>query len=455
MISEGSFFGEASPKQPTDYINAAVDEAARVIRTSVIAANPRDPANGILAWRLRPSEARAIAIHEFQEPPPEWGLKVNLANMYIGPGHTSTIAHALILNHTVTTVDLSCCDMGTDAAIELMHCLERNRTLKHLNISGNLIGPEGGVKAASSLLNKLETLHIACNELGDVGGAAIAEALRYSTTLKFLNLRGNHMRLYTLYRLMEALDPTLHSRLSDDVKSELATSRSLIREEEAKAKARLALAAKEAQLLVSSASGASSPLTINSALVGDRNNAFEQGSVTPAGTLARRGSVSSFLASSQTDSQDGPSSSKKGNRQKNAMTLDRTTEGPDVGASHRAAKSPHPPTDDATPKKDFRTSVAMSIYGKSPNANRGASTADAVLPPSLPLATLDLAASPIAAPSASSPSCTTCNALWVHGNLDAVPKELLDLLNQILTLRVPQPPEGLNSKKKKGGRKGK
>lgn len=454
MISEGSFFGEASPKQPSDYVNAAVEEAARAIHTATLPVNPKDPSNGILAWRLRPSEMRALAIQEFQEPPPEWGLKVNLANMYIGAQHTSTIAHALILNHTVTTVDLSCCDMGTNAAIELMHCLERNKTLKHLNISGNLIGPEGGVKAASSLLNKLETLHLACNELGDVGGAAIAEALRYSTTLKFLNLRGNHMRLYTLYSLMESLDPTLHSRLSDEMKTELASSRSTIREEEVKTRARLAHVAKE---LFASASGASSPLTITSALVGDRGNAFDQGSVTPAGTLARRGSVSSFLASSQTESlqEGGPSSTKKGSRNKNAMNFDRNVDGTEAGISPRSGKQPQPlAAAESPPKKDLKSSVALSIYGKKQTA-AATVTSDAVSPTAVPLTTWDLAASPISAASASNPKCTVCNALWIHGNLDPVPKELVDLLNQILTTRVPQPPEGLNAKKKKGGRKGK
>lgn len=453
MISEGSFFGEASPKQPTDHINAAVEEATRMIHTAVLPVNPRDPRNGILGWRLRPSEMRALAVQEFLEPPPEWGLKINLANMFIGPDHARTIAHALILNHTVTTIDLSCCDMGTSAAVELMQCLERNTTLKHLNISGNLIGPEGGVKAASSLLNKLETLHLACNELGDVGGAAIAEALRYSTKIKFLNLRGNHMRLYTLYTLIEALDPTLHSQLSDELKAELAASRAIVREEEAKTRARLVLAAKDLYI----SSGASSPLTVTSTLAADRGMMFDQ-AATPAALGGRRGSVSSFMASSQNESlQDGPSSAKKSSRSKNAMTFDRTVEGvasPEGGISPKSGKQPQPPSD-ASPKKDsFRSSVAAAIYGKSVTSS-GKAGIDVVLPTTAPLSALDLAPSPLFSPSANSPKSTVCNALWLHGNLDVLPKELLDLLNKTLTLRVPQPPEGMNSKKKKGRGKGK
>ncbi len=131
--ADSPMFGEPAHKNPADYITAAVEDAKRTIETAVLPTNPRDPSNGVLPWRIRPSEMRALAVQDYLAPPPEWGVKINLASMYIGPDHAKAVAHSLILNHTVTTLDLSCCDMGTDAAIELMHCLERNKTLKHLN----------------------------------------------------------------------------------------------------------------------------------------------------------------------------------------------------------------------------------------------------------------------------------------------------------------------------------
>jgi hypothetical protein len=411
MLSvDSSIFFEAQ-KTPADYIAAAVEDARHNIETVALPTNPRDPSNGILAWRIRPSEMRATAVQDYLEPPPEWGLKVNLANMYIGPNHTRVIAHALILNHTVTTLDLSFCDMGTDAAIELAHCLERNTTLKHLNVTGNLIGPEGGASAAS-LLKKLETLHIACNELRDEGAAPIADALKASTTIKFLNVRGNNIRLHTLYRMIEALDPTVFTQLSDELKTELATSRAAIREDEAKAKARKRQAAKEATTASQNhypASHVSSPL-LTTANIGspssERGSVSEIQGATP--NLMRRQSVSSFLASSQNNGESSASpqesgfATKKG-RSRHALSLERAENDGDGTSRHSPA------------------TVAVER----------------------PL-------SPIGAPPAGAPKCSSCNALWVHGNLDPVPKELLDHLNKILTTRVPQPPDGLNAKKKKG-----
>jgi hypothetical protein len=47
---------------------------------------------------------------------------------------------------------------------------------------------------------------------------------------------------------------------------------------------------------------------------------------------------------------------------------------------------------------------------------------------------------------------TSCHALWVQLNEEIAP-EITDILNVVLSTRFPQPPEGLNPKKKRKGKK--
>lgn len=207
----------------SEYVAMAVNDAKHFIETAVLPPNPKDPANAHLTWRLRPSQLRAIAMQEYLEPPAPWGLKVNLANLSIGPSHCNTIAKALILNHTVTSLDLSCCDMETEACVHLFQCIGRNSTLRHLNINGNFIEAPGAV-AAAGCINRLETLHMACNRLGDKGCIAIAEALPSSSTIKFLNVRGNGATKFGVFKLLEALDPNIIAKFSPELKDAMAVA---------------------------------------------------------------------------------------------------------------------------------------------------------------------------------------------------------------------------------------
>lgn len=169
---------------------------------------PPDPlAPSCQQYRLRPSEEASILSNRYLNPPPPWGIKINLHRSFIGPEKCLQLARKMILNQTVTYLDLSMCDMEAQAAVEFFKYLEKNRTLKHLNVNGNRLKDDGAC-AAAKCISKLETLHIASNDVTDIGILAIADEVRISKSIKSLNVRNNHMTIYGLYKIMDALEPS-------------------------------------------------------------------------------------------------------------------------------------------------------------------------------------------------------------------------------------------------------
>lgn len=156
-------------------------------------------------YRLRPSEEAALLLSRALNPPPPWGVKINLARSFLGPEKCIILGKKLILNKTLTYLDLSMCDMQADAAEQFFSCVARNTTLKHLSVNGNDIGDRGAF-AAAPCLARLETFHCASNGVTDVGASALAEALRHSATLKTLSLRNNRITVAGVKTLLNALE---------------------------------------------------------------------------------------------------------------------------------------------------------------------------------------------------------------------------------------------------------
>ncbi|RNF09935.1 uncharacterized protein Tco025E_06888 [Trypanosoma conorhini] len=181
----------------------------RAVEAIEVATIPPDPdAPSCLMWRLRPSEEAAILVQRYLNPPPQWGIKLSLSSTFLGPERCMSLGRKLILNNTVTTLDLSMCDMQDEAAAEFFNSLKRNRCLKHLNVDGNYISDKGASAAAECVQN-LETLHMSCNIIHDKGAIDIASFLRKSAKIKTLNLRANRITFYGAYRLIAALEPVL------------------------------------------------------------------------------------------------------------------------------------------------------------------------------------------------------------------------------------------------------
>nr|CCD13743.1 unnamed protein product [Trypanosoma congolense IL3000] len=187
-----------------DEAKSAYKKVIETIEVATIAPDPSVP--DIFAWRLRPSEEAIIAYNRSLNPPEPWGIKLNCSSMFWGADKCINIGRKLILNNNVTSLDISLCDMQEEGAVVFFSCLERNRCLRHLNVDGNFIGDRGAV-AASKCIKNLETFHASCNNIHDAGAIALASSLLDSAVIKTLNLRGNRITAFGVYKLISALEP--------------------------------------------------------------------------------------------------------------------------------------------------------------------------------------------------------------------------------------------------------
>lgn len=394
--STASALAEVAASRGEQYVTAIVQQAVHQIESGIIPPNPKAEHASDYCWRLRPSQLRALALQEFLEPPPMWGARINLSNLCIGSAHSETIGRALILNETVTSLDLSGCDIGTAGAVKLFGCLERNRSLKHLSLNGNFLEAPV-VEGAKKCIQKLESLHLACNRLGDRGLMDLADAIRETRTLQFLNVRANGATGIGVFRLIEALDSGLLNRLSEKTRDDLALQRQVLQKRES---AYRALHAPQPPLL--------------------------QNPTTPA-SLSDAGGSTTFRRS---------------------LVLDAARKG------LASAGSPMMGPENAAMARRFSSLARRSLASREATTTRDALSDSARAGTSSLQATLNeielsRPPTPLTLPFAATQSNASINALWVNGNVP-VPDELLDALKQILASRFPQPPEGANVKKKKG-----
>lgn len=169
--------------------------------------------------RLRPSELLNIALDLAENPPPPPGKKIDLSKCFLGVDRCLLLGRRLILNQTITYLDISYCDMGFAAAVEFFHCLSLNSSIRHVNVSGNYIG-DAGCAAACTCIDRLESLHMASNEITDKGAITICRSIVKSSSIKILNLRNNFLTLEGICFLIGSLD-SLENIYPEDVRSNL------------------------------------------------------------------------------------------------------------------------------------------------------------------------------------------------------------------------------------------
>ena len=114
---------------------------------------------------------------------------------YTAEGITA-IANALRVNGGLTALDLSynyLMDEGVSAVCEVIQSNKETK-LASLNFGYNAIGPVGAnsVVAMVSVTGALTKLSLAQNKLEEEGTKAICEALKQNTTLKELDISGDH-----------------------------------------------------------------------------------------------------------------------------------------------------------------------------------------------------------------------------------------------------------------------
>jgi hypothetical protein len=123
-------------------------------------------------------------------------LKLTRADISEIGGAVESLASALQVNHTLTSLDLSGCLIGDNGAAFLAGALGGHATLTSLILNSNMIGEVGAASLATALTrnNTLTSLALYSNSIGATGAASLARVLQqHNSTLSSLNLRGNAM----------------------------------------------------------------------------------------------------------------------------------------------------------------------------------------------------------------------------------------------------------------------
>ncbi|XP_033614539.1 NLR family CARD domain-containing protein 3 isoform X2 [Fukomys damarensis] len=119
--------------------------------------------------------------------------KISLAENQISNKGAKALARSLLVNRSLTAVDLRSNTIGPQGAKALADALKINRTLTSLSLQGNTIKDDGAWSMAEALAanQMLCVLHLQKNNIGPLGAQKMAEALKQNKSLKELMLSSN------------------------------------------------------------------------------------------------------------------------------------------------------------------------------------------------------------------------------------------------------------------------
>ncbi|KAG9476754.1 hypothetical protein GDO78_002250 [Eleutherodactylus coqui] len=132
---------------------------------------------------------------------------LDLHSNIIGPNGVRALAEALRNNQVLLSLNLQNNRIKSEGVQLLAQALRINRKLKALNIKKNCIEAAGAESLASSLKENqvLQELWLSSNSLGDKGAASLAEALTANSSLTILDLQSNSISNYGLKSLTSGL----------------------------------------------------------------------------------------------------------------------------------------------------------------------------------------------------------------------------------------------------------
>ncbi|KAI4531538.1 hypothetical protein MG293_018052 [Ovis ammon polii] len=119
--------------------------------------------------------------------------RISLAENQISNKGAKALARSLLVNRSLTTLDLRSNSIGPQGAKALADALKINRTLASLSLQSNRIRDDGARSMAEALATNrtLSVLQFSSNSIGDGGAKALAEALMVNQGLRSLDLREN------------------------------------------------------------------------------------------------------------------------------------------------------------------------------------------------------------------------------------------------------------------------
>uniref|UniRef100_A0A4W4FFK8 NACHT domain-containing protein n=1 Tax=Electrophorus electricus TaxID=8005 RepID=A0A4W4FFK8_ELEEL len=132
---------------------------------------------------------------------------LSLADSSISSKGVKPLSRSLLVNRTLTILDLHGNNIGTRGAKTLAEALKMNQVITSLNLQSNHIEDEGARALADVLQSnrKLATLNVSSNQLGNQGALFLAQALVVNHTLCTLSLQSNSVSDKGMKALTQAL----------------------------------------------------------------------------------------------------------------------------------------------------------------------------------------------------------------------------------------------------------
>ncbi|XP_066131185.1 NLR family CARD domain-containing protein 3 [Saccopteryx bilineata] len=118
---------------------------------------------------------------------------LDLRGNSIGPQGAKALADALKINRTLASLSLQSNRISDDGARSMAEAVAANRTLSVVQLQKNTIGPAGAQRMAEALKQNrsLKELMFSSNSIGDGGATALAGALKVNQGLESLDLQSN------------------------------------------------------------------------------------------------------------------------------------------------------------------------------------------------------------------------------------------------------------------------
>ncbi|XP_074052972.1 NLR family CARD domain-containing protein 3 isoform X2 [Macrotis lagotis] len=133
--------------------------------------------------------------------------KISLAENQIHNKGAKALARSLLVNRSLTVLDLRSNSIGPQGAKALADSLKINRVLVSLSLQNNTIKDDGAKSIADALMvnHLLSILHLQKNAIGPLGAKSIADALKKNGSLKELMFSSNSVGNEGSQALAEAL----------------------------------------------------------------------------------------------------------------------------------------------------------------------------------------------------------------------------------------------------------
>ena len=144
-------------------------------------------------------------------------LELNMSKNQIIRGREKKIIEAIKVNKTLLKLDASFTKIRDEDYIS--DCLKINKSLKELNISGNMITSNGAKEIATAIRvnTTLKKLDLSCNKISDDGVGFISDGLKNNNSLQELNISRNEITSEGAQYIAEAIQVNTTQEITEAI----------------------------------------------------------------------------------------------------------------------------------------------------------------------------------------------------------------------------------------------